>query len=190
MGLWGVSNVCYLYTELLCMESQVCDNLLHEVVNTVILLFHWDLPLWICIVNGSHRSTQLWNKLWECAVWLKICTETLSVFSGLFRVTFLPCCSYSLLLSSVWNQFIFYKHQGGDHRVQITLLLRRKNMAQITAPLNTNAPILQQPLRHRGYVALGWASRSTTAEKRMMMKILMTTQTRTTSWRKQQRSQK
>lgn len=63
-------------------------------------------------------------------------------------------------------------------------------MAQIKAPLNTNAPILQQPHKHRGYVALGWASRSTTAEKRMMMKILMTTLTPTTSWRKQQRQQK
>lgn len=63
-------------------------------------------------------------------------------------------------------------------------------MAQITAPLNTNAPILQQPHKHRGYVALGWASRSTTAEKRMMMKILMTTLTPTTSWHKQQRQQK
>lgn len=63
-------------------------------------------------------------------------------------------------------------------------------MAQITAPLNTNAPILQQPHKPRGYVALGWASRSTTAEKQMRMKILMTTLTPTTSWRKQLRQQK
>lgn len=99
--LWDYeeSETCATYIQSFCAWKAKSVVVIYciGVVNTVIFLFHWNFPLQICIVNESHRSAQLPNKLWECAVWLKICTETLlSLCSWASFV--LPFCPFVVTL--------------------------------------------------------------------------------------------
>lgn len=55
------SETCSTYTQSFCAWKAESVVIIYYIggVNTVILLFHWNFPLQICIVNGSHRNSQL-----------------------------------------------------------------------------------------------------------------------------------
>lgn len=61
--LWDYeeSEMCATYTQSFCAWKAKSVVVIYYSggVNTVVTIFHWNFPLQICTVNGSHRGVQL-----------------------------------------------------------------------------------------------------------------------------------